>query len=81
MTRKIVLVGPYGTARRYALSNKWTDDDYVIVTRGHQLAKLDPQLMKKIVEVKLHDLNERIAADIQFEIERIKALWPALATA
>lgn len=81
MNLKIVLVGPHGIARRYAQRNKWMDDEYVIVTRGHQLAGLDPNLMKQIVTVKLHALNERIVQEIHEELDRIKILWPTLVTA
>lgn len=77
MTRKIrVIAGPYRVARKYAASMGWSGDTYMIVTRGHQLAGLDPALIASIVTVKLHTLGERIVAEIREEIERVRSLWP-----
>jgi hypothetical protein len=71
-----VIAGPYRIAKHYATSMGWTLDEIVIVSRGHQLANLDPALIASIVTVKLHDLSQRIVAEIQEEINRVKALWP-----
>jgi hypothetical protein len=71
-----VIAGPYRMAKRYAQSMGWSMDEIVIVSRGHQLASLDPALIASIVTVKLHDLGHRIVAEIQEEINRVKALWP-----
>jgi hypothetical protein len=71
-----VIAGPYRTAKRYAESMGWALDEIVIVSRGHQLASLDPALIASIVTVKLHDLGHRFVAEIQEEINRVKALWP-----
>jgi uncharacterized small protein (DUF1192 family) len=71
-----VIAGPYRLAKRYAQSMGWDEDEFVIVTRGHQLARLDPALILSIVTVKLHELSQRIVADIQEEINRLRALWP-----
>ncbi len=71
-----VIAGPYRVARRFAQSQGWDEDDYVIVSRGHQLARLDPALIGEIVVVKLHDLGERIKAEIVQEIQQLRSLWP-----
>lgn len=71
-----VVAGPYRIARRFAQSQGWTEDEYIVVSRGHQLAKLDPALIRDIVVVKLHDLSSRISADLLAEIATLRALWP-----
>lgn len=77
MSRKIrVITGPYRVARRYATSMGWHDEEYLIVTRGHQLARLDPAMIATIIEVKLNTLGQRIADEIRDEIDRLRTLWP-----
>lgn len=71
-----VIAGPYRVARRYAERRGWTDDEIVIVTRGHQLAKLDPALIAAIITVKLHALGQRIMEEIREQIDQVRALWP-----
>lgn len=71
-----VIAGPYRMAKKYAASRGWSDDEIIIVTRGHQLAQLDPALIVSIVTVKLHQLGVRIIAEIREEIERVRVLWP-----
>ena len=70
-----VLAGPHRLARRYAERKGWAEDSYIIVTRSHQLARLDPALMVSIVMVKLNALGERVAAEIREELSVIRALW------
>lgn len=70
-----VLVGPHRLARRYAERHGWAEDTYIIVTRSHQLARLDPALVISIVMVKLHALGERFAAELRQEIMDMRALW------
>lgn len=77
MNRKFrVIAGPYRVARKYALSQGWSEDEVMIVTRGHQLANLDPNLIASIITVKLHTMGARIFTEIRVEIDRIRALWP-----
>lgn len=77
MNRKIrVIAGPHGVARRYASSMGWDDSEFIIVTRGHQLQGLDPQLILSIFTVKLHTMGKRVADELQGEIDRLKFLWP-----
>lgn len=76
-----VIAGPYRFAQKYAQSQGWPEDEYFIVTRGHQLANLDPKLIVKIIMVKLHTMGQRLADEIVEEIERIRALWPVPAVA
>ena len=77
MSRKYrVIAGPYRVARRYAQRQGWTPDEYVIVSRGHQLAKLDPAMIAEIIMVKLHELAGRIVTEIHEEIDRVRTLWP-----
>lgn len=71
-----VIAGPYRLAHRYAERRGWNPDDFVIVTRGHQLARLDPALIAEIIILKLHTLGQRIMEEIREEIDRVKALWP-----
>jgi hypothetical protein len=71
-----VIAGPYRIARRYAESMGWAEDQYIIVTRGHQLACLDPALILSIITVKLHTMALRVMTEIHDEIERVKILWP-----
>lgn len=71
-----VIVGPYRAARRYAERRGWSEDEIVIVTRGHQLAKFDPALIAAIITVKLHALGQRVMEEIHEEIDRVRALWP-----
>lgn len=76
MNRKYrVIAGPYRLARKYAESRGWSEDEYIIVTRGHQLARLDPALVAAIFTVKLHHFATRVAVEIKDEIERMRALW------
>lgn len=76
MNRKYhVVAGPYRLARKYAKSQGWRDDQFVIVTRGHQLAALDPQLMLKISLVQVHTLGQAVYDEIRVAIEHIRALW------
>lgn len=76
MNRQLrVLAGPHRLARRYAERHDWAEDTYIIVTRSHQLARLDPALMISITAVSLHALGERIAREITEELMSIKALW------
>lgn len=70
-----VLAGPHGLARRYAERRDWAEDSYIIVTRPHQLARLDPALVLSIITIKLHALGDRIAREIREELQQIKALW------
>lgn len=82
MKRNIrVIAGPYGIARKYAKSMGWVGDDFLIVTRGHQLATLDPALVGSIVTVRLDTLGSRVGEEIREEIERLRALWPVPMTA
>lgn len=77
MFRKIrVIAGPYRTARRYAERRGWADDDYLIVCRGHQLARLDPALIGEIIVIRLAELGTRIQAEIVEQIQVVKSLWP-----
>jgi hypothetical protein len=71
-----VIAGPYRVAKRFARRKGWADDEIVIVSRGHQLASLDPALIASIIMVKLNDLAERIVEEIRDEIARVKVLWP-----
>lgn len=71
-----VVVGPHRLARRYAQRHGWAEETYLIITRAHQLARLDPALVASIVMVKLHHLGQRIAEEIHDEVMRIKTLWP-----
>ncbi len=71
-----VIAGPYRLARRYAVSKGWTEDEYVIVSRAHQLATMDPATIGKIITLRLHSLSARICAEIQQEIEKLRTLWP-----
>lgn len=77
MNRKYrVIAGPYSAARKYALSRGWSEDEVFIITRGHQLAKLDPALIASIITIKLHTMGARVTIEIQDEIHAIRALWP-----
>ncbi len=69
-----VVAGPYRLAKRYAESQGW--DSYVIVTRGHQLAALDPELIEDIVFMRARELGDRIFKEIVHEFHKIRALWP-----
>jgi len=71
-----VIAGPHRIARRYAERRGWAPDEYIIVVRGHQLAKLDPALIAAIITVKLHTMAKKIIEEIQDEIDRVRALWP-----
>ncbi len=71
-----VLVGPYRIARRYAQSMGWSPDEFVIVTRAHQLNGLDPARIARIITLKVHALGKRIVDEIHEEINSLKALWP-----
>jgi hypothetical protein len=75
-----VVAGPYRVARKYAMSQGWTDDEIMIVSRGHQLAVLDPALIASIITVKLHTMGARVINEIRDEIENIHALWPQIHT-
>jgi hypothetical protein len=77
MNRKIrVIAGPYRTARKYAVSMRWAEADYIIVTRGHQLHQLDPSLILSIFTVKLHTLGQRVQDELEEEIKALEFLWP-----
>lgn len=77
MNRKIyVIAGPYRMAKRFAERRGWAAAEYIIVTRAHQLARLDPALIMQIFTVKLHDLGRKIVAEIHDEIEQMVALFP-----
>lgn len=71
-----VVAGPYRIARKYAESMGWSEDDYIIVSRGHKLAALDPAMIASIVIVALHTMAARIMSDIVSEIDRVRAIWP-----
>jgi len=71
-----VIAGPYRIAKRYAQSRGWTEDEFIIVTRAHQLRGLDPALIASIIFVKFNDLGQRIVAEIREEIHLMRALWP-----
>lgn len=71
-----VIAGPYRIAKHFAASKGWAEDEVIIVSRGHQLANLDPALITSIITVRLHELGRRIVADIKEEIARVHALWP-----
>jgi hypothetical protein len=71
-----VICGPYRLARRYAERRGWVDDQFIIVTRAHQLARLDPALIKEILVVRLHALGQAIMGQIHEEIDLVRALWP-----
>lgn len=80
MTRHLrVLVGPYRVARDFAAARGLQEHEYLIVTRAHQLAKLDPLLVGSIV--RLPGLAERFAKDIRDEVDRITALFPEIIAA
>lgn len=82
MNRKYrVIAGPYSVARKYALAQGWAEGEVMIVTRGHQLASLNPALIASIVTVKLHTLSERIRHEIEYQIDAIRVLWPVEALA
>lgn len=76
-----VIAGPYRVARRYAASLGLSEDQYLIVTRGHQLARLDPAMIASIVTVKLSTLTTNIMQEIHDEIDRLQVLWPVPITA
>lgn len=71
-----VIAGPYRNAKRYAESKGWTPDEYVIVTRAHQLCGLDPARIATIITVHMNALSARINAEIHEELRTLKALWP-----
>lgn len=70
-----VVAGPYRLARRFAERRGWSPEEYLIVTRGHQLAQLDPALILNIFLVSLHALTDRVVLDIKDEIDRVRSLW------
>lgn len=77
MNRKIrVIAGPHRTARQYAKSMGWRETEFIIVTRGHQLAQLDPSMILSIFTVKLHTLGKRVEDELMEEINALKTLWP-----
>jgi hypothetical protein len=77
MTRKIrVIAGPHRTARKYAISMGWDEGDYIIVTRGHQLAQLDPSLILSIFTIQLYKMGKRVQDELEEEIKALKFLWP-----
>lgn len=71
-----VIAGPHRLARRYAKRRGWNEDEYIIVTRGHQLAQLDPSMIAAIITVELHTMARRVIEEIRLEIDRIRVLWP-----
>lgn len=79
--KKHVLVGPARLAHRYAQRRGWSEDGYLIVTRAHQLARLDPELIFSIVCVRLEALGEKVMIELRREIDRIRMLWPVPALA
>lgn len=76
MSKLQVIAGPYQLAKRYAQAHRLHPDEYVIVTRGHQLARLDPAMITKVITVQLHTMGARITGEIHDELARLKALWP-----
>lgn len=79
--KKHVLIGPPRLARRYAQRCGWGEDTYLIVSRAHQLALLDPELIFSIVCINLDVLGRRITDEMRREIDRIRVLWPVPAVA
>ncbi len=71
-----VLVGPYRIARRYATSMGWSAENFVIVSRAHQLRQLDPATIASICTVRLGELSHRIRQEILAEVFALRALWP-----
>jgi hypothetical protein len=71
-----VIAGPHRVAKRYAQSRGLPEDEFVIVSRAHQLAKLDPALILRIITVKLDALGERVRDEIEREIASMSVLWP-----
>lgn len=76
MRKYRVIAGPYRLARRFAERRGWTEEEYLIVTRGHQLARLDPALITAIFVLKLNVLGQRVKQEIREEIARVRTLWP-----
>jgi hypothetical protein len=76
VTKLKVVVGPYRAAKRYAQSRGWSEEEYVVVTRGHQLARLDPAKLATIFTVKINGLGQRAVGELREEADRLKALWP-----
>lgn len=77
--KRLVLAGPYRQARRYAHHHQLREDQYLIITRAHQLAALDPQLIIAIIVIELPALGQRIVTEITEEINRVLALYPVAA--
>lgn len=77
MNRRVrIIAGPYRIAKRYAERRGWADDEFIIVTRAHQLARFDPAMIEEILMVKLHALGQRVMEEIREEIDLLRALWP-----
>ncbi len=81
MSKRRIVVGPYRLCRKYADSMGWNDEQYVIVSRAHQLATMDPAIIGSVITLKLHSLGARIATEITSEICRIRLLWSFPVTA
>lgn len=76
MSKIQVIAGPHREARRYAQTQGLSPDEYLIVTRAHQLAGLNPERIVRIVMVKMANLGSRIAQELREEIGQLTALWP-----
>lgn len=76
MSKIQVIAGPFRQAQKYAQAQGLDPDEFMIVTRAHQLAGLDPARIARIVVVKLAHLGERIVKEIKDEIESLTVLWP-----
>lgn len=81
MNKLKVVAGPYAVAQRYAKQKGWHPDEYMIVTRAHQIARLDPATVVAVITVKLQNLGQRIVAEIHEELDKLRALWPVPLTA
>lgn len=79
--KKHILIGPPRLARRYAQRCGWSEDIYLIVSRAHQLAQLDPALIFSIVCIRLEALGNKIMDEMRREIDAIRCLYPVPAVA
>lgn len=73
--QRVILAGLPEQAKAYAGRRGLDEDDYIIVTRGDQIARLDPHLVRSIVLIDLHALGEDNAAAIVSEFDRMSNLW------
>lgn len=71
-----VIAGPYRIAHRYAQTMGWAENEFVIVVRGHQLARLDPAQISAIITIKLHTMAARVITDLRDAIDQVRTLWP-----